>query len=132
VLNQRDIGKVLAEVDELQGELVEAVSAAVRIESVNPKYPGQVYDEVVGGEGEVSRFVSKFYGDLGCEVDLFAVEPGRENAVGVWKGASGGRSLIFNGHVDVVPPGNPRIGRADRPSAVGSTTTGSGDVDRPT
>jgi len=107
VLNQRDIGKVLTEVDELQGELVEAVSAAVRIESVNPKYPGQVYDEVVGGEGEVSRFVSKFYGDLGCEVDLFAVEPGRENAVGVWKGASGGRSLIFNGHVDVVPPGNP-------------------------
>ena len=41
---------VLAKVDELAGELVEALSTAVRIESVNPKYPGQVYEDVVGGE----------------------------------------------------------------------------------
>ncbi len=38
---------------------------------------------------------------------MFAIEPGRENAVGVLRGAGGGRSLIFNGHVDVVPPGDP-------------------------
>lgn len=98
---------VLARVDELQGELVEALSHAVRIESVNPKYPGQAYDDVVGGEGEVSKFVAGIYGSIGCEVDLFAIEPGRENAVGVLKGAGGGRSLIYNGHVDVVPPGDP-------------------------
>ena len=30
-------------------------------------------------------------------------------AVGVLKGAGGGRSLIFNGHVDVVPPGDAAI-----------------------
>ena len=46
---------VLARVDSLERELVEALSAAVRIESVNPKYPGQVYDDVVGGEGEVGE-----------------------------------------------------------------------------
>jgi acetylornithine deacetylase len=40
-------------------------------------------------------------------VDLFAIEPGRENAVGVIKGQGGGRSLIYNGHVDVVPVGDP-------------------------
>jgi acetylornithine deacetylase len=66
-----------------------------------------VYDDVVGGEGEVSKFVAGIYGSIGCEVDLFAIEPGRENAVGVLKGAGGGRSLIYNGHVDVVPPGDP-------------------------
>lgn len=98
---------VLARIDALQGELVEALSQAVQIESVNPKYPGQVYDDVVGGEGEVSTFVAGIYGSLGCEVDLFAIEPGRENAVGLLKGAGGGRSLIYNGHVDVVPPGDP-------------------------
>lgn len=102
-----DATRVLEQVDELQEELVQAVSEAVQIESVNPKYPGQVYDDAVGGEGEVSRFVARFYEELGCEVDLFAVEPGRENAVGVWKGTGGGRSLIYNGHVDVVPPGDP-------------------------
>jgi acetylornithine deacetylase len=46
-------------------------------------------------------------------VDLFALEPGRENAVGVIGGSGGGRSLIYNGHVDVVPPGNPENWRHD-------------------
>ena len=87
----------------------------VRIESVNPKYPGQVYDEVVGGEGEVGKFVGEIYRAIGCEVDLFAVEPGRENAVGVLKGAGGGRSLIYNGHVDVVPPGDPANWKSGSP-----------------
>ena len=49
------IDRVLVAVDRLKNELVETLSAAVRIPSVNPKYPGEVYDEVVGGEGEVSR-----------------------------------------------------------------------------
>jgi acetylornithine deacetylase len=99
--------RVLARVDELQDELVDALSKAVQIESVNPKYPGQVYDDVVGGEGEVSKFFAEIYRGLGAEVDLFAIEPGRENAVGVIRGAGGGRSLIYNGHVDVVPIGDP-------------------------
>ena len=98
---------VLARVGQLERELVEALSLAVQIESINPKYPGQDYDQVVGGEGKVSKFVAEIYRALGAEVDLFAIEPGRENAVGVIKGTGGGRSLIYNGHVDVVPPGDP-------------------------
>ena len=47
------------------------------------------------------------YEALGADVDLWAIEPGRENAVGVIPGQGGGRSLIYNGHVDVVPPGDP-------------------------
>ena len=105
--NTDDSTKVLARIDALASELTEAVSSAVKIESVNPKYPGQVYDDVVGGEGAVSRYIATFYEEIGCEVDLFAVEPGRENAVGVLKGSGGGRSLIYNGHVDVVPGGDP-------------------------
>jgi acetylornithine deacetylase/succinyl-diaminopimelate desuccinylase family protein len=100
------LDRVFARVNELQADLVEAVSEAVKIESVNPKYPGQDYDAVVGGEGRVSKFVGGVYESIGCELDLFAIEPGRENAVGVLKGSGGGRSLIFNGHVDVVPPGD--------------------------
>jgi acetylornithine deacetylase len=116
--------RVLAQIDALAPELVETLSRAVRIESVNPKYPGQVYEEVVGGEGEVSKLVAGVYRSLGCEVDLFAVEPGRENAVGVLKGTGGGRSLIYNGHVDVVPPGDPANWRS------GSPFSGKVDADR--
>ena len=99
--------RVTQRIDALRGELVDAISRAVKIASVNPKYPGQVYDDVVGGEGEVSKLVAEVYRGLGAEVDLWAIEPGRENAVGIVPGSGGGRSLIYNGHVDVVPPGDP-------------------------
>jgi acetylornithine deacetylase/succinyl-diaminopimelate desuccinylase family protein len=101
------IDRVFNCIETLKDDLITAVSEAVKIESVNPKYPGQDYDSVVGGEGRVSRYVGAFYESIGCELDLFAVEPGRENAVGVLRGSGQGRSLIFNGHVDVVPPGDP-------------------------
>jgi acetylornithine deacetylase len=42
------------------------------------------------------------FGDDGCSAD------GRHNVIGRWSGADGGgagRSLVLNGHVDVVPPG---------------------------
>ena len=96
---------VLARVDELRDELLDSVARAVRIPSVTPRYPGERYEDHVGREGEVSRLVAELYADAGCAVDVFALEPGRENAVGVLRGTGGGRSLIFNGHVDVVPPG---------------------------
>jgi acetylornithine deacetylase/succinyl-diaminopimelate desuccinylase family protein len=100
------VDQVLRRVDQLRDELVDTISRAVRIPSVNPKYPGQVYADVVGGEGAVSKLMAEVYASIGAEVDLFAVEPGRENAVGTIRGAGGGRSLIYNGHVDVVPPGD--------------------------
>jgi hypothetical protein len=46
---------VLARVDGLEGQLSDAISKAVRIESVNPKYPGEVYAETVGGEGKMEK-----------------------------------------------------------------------------
>lgn len=141
---------VLTRLDALEDELVDAISKAVQINSVNPKYPGQVYDTVVGGEGEVSRFMAEIYRGIGAEVDLWAEEPGRENAVATIKGA-GGRSLIYNGHVDVVPDGDPAIATPDGRGhatlvihhlladdgledevADGSTAAGSGAAERPT
>ena len=70
---------------------------------------------MVGREGDASKFIAQIYASIGCEVDLFAVEPGRENAVGVLRGTGGGRSLIYNGHVDVVPPGDPAIWTGGNP-----------------
>ena len=99
--------RAVTAVDALADDLVRTLSEVIAIPSVNPKYPGQVYDDVVGLEGRVSRLVGEIYADAGAEVETWAVEPGRDNAVGTLKGSGGGRSLILNGHVDVVPPGNP-------------------------
>ncbi|MFI6582870.1 M20/M25/M40 family metallo-hydrolase [Embleya sp. NPDC050493] len=107
--------RVLTRLDDLREELLDTLVAAIRIPSITPTFPGEVYDDVVGAEGEVSRLLAGVYADAGAEVDVFAVDPGRDNAVGVIRGTGGGRSLIFNGHVDVVPPGDPTAWRSGDP-----------------
>jgi acetylornithine deacetylase len=96
--------KVLTAVDRLQDELVPLVSNTVSIPSVNPNYPGQIYDEVLGGETRVAEFLKPVMEGLGLKTDLWEEEKGRANLVGVLKGTEKGKSLIFNGHTDVVPP----------------------------
>ena len=98
--------RVLRRVDDMESEIIEQAAELIKVESVNPKYPGTVYDDVVGGEGTAARQVSEIWKAAGAEIDLFAVEPGRDNAVGIFKGSGRGRSLIMNGHVDTVPVGN--------------------------
>ena len=59
--------RVMDAADALADELIAAVADAVRIRSVNPAYPGQDYDAVLGGETEVSRFMADQYRAIGCE-----------------------------------------------------------------
>jgi acetylornithine deacetylase len=40
---------------------------------------------------------------LGLDAHLQDVEAGRMNAIGVWRGTGGGKSLLFNGHLDTNP-----------------------------
>ncbi|WP_347550250.1 peptidase [Pseudalkalibacillus hwajinpoensis] len=79
-------------------------------------------DSVQGNELKVQKLVEGELQQLNLTVDRFV--PGEEtishpafcanrtdfkespNIVGVLKGSGGGRSLILNGHVDIVPPGN--------------------------
>lgn len=77
---------------------------------------------VTGNEGPIQAFMEDYLKKMGLEVDTFVpsleelrthpafVEPaqgyeGRPNVVGVYKGTGGGRSLLFNGHIDVIPEG---------------------------
>jgi len=93
-------------VDELAADLVQALAGAIRIASVTPTYPGVAYDEHVGGEGRVSRLIAELLRGHDIEIDVFGEAVGRENCVAVLRGSGTGRSLILNGHVDVVPGGN--------------------------
>lgn len=97
--------RISAAVDARADELLDTLGAAIRIPSITPTYPGQDHDALLGGEGAVARLMASVYERADANVDVFGVVAGRENAVGVVSGRGGGRSLIFNGHVDVVPPG---------------------------
>jgi len=96
--------EITASVDSLTEELVHLVSETVKIPSINPRLPGQNYDEIVGGEGKVAAYLKPIMDNIGLETELVEKEKGRANLVGVCKGSGGGKSLIFNGHMDVVPP----------------------------
>ncbi len=94
-------------VDGLRDEVVKTTSELVRIRSVNPRYPGVDYDKEIGGETRANKYLAQRHKDMGLEVDMWAEAENRENLVGRWRGAGGGRSLIYNGHIDTVPPGLP-------------------------
>lgn len=78
---------------------------------------------VTGDEGKIQKFLADYLGKMGLMVDMWesdweqlkkhpgyiAVDrgyEGRPNIVATWKGTGGGRSLLFNGHTDVIPVGN--------------------------
>jgi acetylornithine deacetylase len=91
----------------MKGEIVDRVSRLIRIPSVNPDYPGQAYDEWIGGEAEANQLVEEWYREAGCRIEHVEASPGRPNLIGVLSGRDPktAKSLIMNGHVDVVPPG---------------------------
>src|SRR5215468_592189 len=77
---------------------------------------------VTGDEGKIQAFLSKYLRKVGLDVDIWEsnweklkkhpgyipVEQGykgRPNIVATWKGTGGGRSLLLNGHTDVIPVG---------------------------
>jgi len=80
------------------------------------------FPSVTGEELQIQRFVAKKLQTMGLQVDMW--EPDHEalkkhpaylpsergyqdrpNVVGIYKGTGNGRSLLLNGHVDVIPPG---------------------------
>jgi len=105
MIDSRISSSITREVENLKDELIQLVSDIVKIPSVNPTYPGEVYEDVLGGETEVARFLKPLLDDIGLKTDIWEKEKGRSNLVGIYRGTGGGKSLIFNGHTDVVPPG---------------------------
>ncbi len=78
---------------------------------------------VTGNEGPVQDYFSSYAESLGATVDKFvpsleelSAHPafvasdlpyeGRPNVVATFKGSGNGRSLLFNGHIDVIPEGS--------------------------
>jgi acetylornithine deacetylase len=53
-----------------------------------------------GDEERMARTMVELYESLGLQVQWQQVEDNRANALGTWEGAGGGKSLMFNGHMD--------------------------------
>jgi acetylornithine deacetylase/succinyl-diaminopimelate desuccinylase family protein len=97
--------KIEQTVGELQAEMIGVVSDIIRIPSINPYIDPEMREERIGGETRVNEYLKTVMDSVGLQTDLWEIEKGRANLVGVWKGRGGGHSLIFNGHIDTVAPG---------------------------
>jgi acetylornithine deacetylase len=53
-----------------------------------------------GDEQAMGERVRDELADVGLQVQWQEVEEGRPNVIGLWEGAGGGNSLMFNGHMD--------------------------------
>jgi acetylornithine deacetylase len=53
-----------------------------------------------GDEEAAARLMVELFESLDLQVQWQQVEEGRANALGTWPGAVGGKSLMFNGHLD--------------------------------
>ena len=101
--------KIETVVDRLREEMIETLAELIRIPSV------------VGNEGAAQHFMQQQYEGLGLDVKTFEADKdkvgqhstyvesglpfeGRPNVIGQLPGDSNKKSMILNGHVDVVSP----------------------------
>ena len=105
MIEQDTLTKISEVVDCLSEELLSLTVSLIQIPSVNPCLDTVKYEETVGGETKVNQFLKTVMENMGLETDLWEAEKGRANLVGICKGSGGGRSLLFNGHVDTVATG---------------------------
>ncbi len=81
--------------------VVELAQSLVRIPSVfNPDVPG-------ANEERVARFLENYLRNLGLVVAYEEVVPGRPNVIASYDTGRPGKTLLFEGHTDVVTAGDP-------------------------
>jgi len=81
----------------MEEPVIDLLRDLVAIDSVNPSLvPG------AAGEAQIAAVVADRLRQIGLDVHVSEVAPGRPNVVGVLEGRAAGRTLMFCGHVDTV------------------------------
>lgn len=81
-----------------QKEVIGLLSDLVRIPSVNPQMGG------AEGEQAIAGYLTERLRGLGLTPNVTEVQPGRPNVLATIPGAAGGPHLLFEAHMDTVPP----------------------------
>jgi succinyl-diaminopimelate desuccinylase len=98
------VRKVLDEID--PEELAELTASLVRINTV--------WDPDAGtSEQPAAELAAGWAEKKGFQVEMDQVAPGRPNTIVTWDAGPGPRTLLFEGHTDVVTPGDPAAWQHD-------------------
>ncbi len=82
-----------------ESQVIHWTQELVRIPSVYRPEQGEA-------EEAAARWVEARFREIGLETYFEIVEPERPNVIGIWRGAEGGKTLMFEGHTDVVTEGD--------------------------
>ncbi|MBD3256712.1 MAG: ArgE/DapE family deacylase [Candidatus Lokiarchaeota archaeon] len=87
---------IISEIEKHKDEYIEFFRELIKTESYNPP----------GNEKNVAVKIKKFLDDADIECELFEVKENRANLIAYLNNNLEGKNLLFNGHMDVVPPGD--------------------------
>ena len=87
---------ILNEIEKNREEHIEFLRDLIKTESYNPP----------GNEKNVAIKIEKYLNENGIKCDLFSFGNNRANLIAYLNNNFNGKNLIYNGHMDVVPPGN--------------------------
>lgn len=104
-----------AAIDRLFPQALDVLRRMVRVNSVNPLFPGVTRSDVIGGEAASGAILTEYLTGFGFDAEIVAPDPDRPNTVLTRAGTGGGRSMIINGHLDTVPPVRPDEWRGGDP-----------------
>jgi acetylornithine deacetylase len=83
-------------------ELARAIDARACLDTLAAMVRHKSYSETPG-ERVLAEYMLAQMQAMGLEAYLMPVEGERVNAIGIWRGTGGGKSLLFNGHLDTNP-----------------------------
>lgn len=93
---------ILNEIGNREDEIVNLCRRLIGFKSVNP--PGDVSD--------IAGFIKDYLLGKGFRVETISAEKDRINVIASLQGR-GNKTLVWNGHMDVVPPGKPENWKSD-------------------
>ncbi len=88
--------EIINEIETKQEEYIEFLRELIQTESYNPP----------GNEKNVALVIEKYLKDAGIKSEIFLFGNNRANLITYLNDNFDGKNLLYNGHMDVVPPGN--------------------------
>jgi succinyl-diaminopimelate desuccinylase len=86
---------ITSKIEEEKEKYIEFFRTLIQSDSINPP----------GNEKNVALIIEEFLKESGIKTDIFPFGNNRANLVAYLNDSFDGRNLLFNGHMDTVPPG---------------------------